>query len=97
MNFVIKNLYIFQSTLGIVNQKLHQLQQLTTESTNRPLTSNEARVTVNNNNEIITCVNQDFDPHEKEKRDHEFRCYCGRSFNLLRGLNTHWRTCFVGE
>ena len=46
---------------------------------------------------IITCINQDFDPHEKEKRDHEFCCYCGSSFNSLRGLNTHRRKCFVGE
>ena len=38
-----------------------------------------------------------FDPHENEKRDHEFSCYCGHSFNSLRGLNTHRRTCFVGE
>ena len=37
-----------------------------------------------------------FDPHENEKRDHEFSCYCGHSFNSLRGLNTHRRTCFVG-
>ena len=28
VNFVLKHLYIFQNTLGVVNQKLHQLQQL---------------------------------------------------------------------
>ena len=28
VNFVTKNLHIFQNTLGFVNQKLHQLQQL---------------------------------------------------------------------
>ena len=28
VNFVTKNLHIFQNTLGVVNQKLHQLQQL---------------------------------------------------------------------
>ena len=28
VNFVIKNLHIFQNALGVVNQKLHQLQQL---------------------------------------------------------------------
>ena len=63
---------------------------------NRSLISSESLVTVNDNNETITCVDQDLDP-ENEKSDHEFRCYCGRSFNSLRGLNTHRRTCFVGE
>ena len=77
--------------------KIISITTVGTESTNRPLTSNESRVTVNNKNEIITCVNQDFDPHEKEKGDHEFCCYCGRSFSSLRGLNIHRRTCFVGE
>ena len=77
--------------------KITSITTVATESTNRPLTSNESLVTVNNNNEIITCVNQDFDPHEKEKRDHEFCYYCGCSFNSLRGLNTHRRTCFVEE
>ena len=28
VNFVIKNLHIFQNALGVVNQKLNQLQQL---------------------------------------------------------------------
>ena len=77
--------------------KITSITTVATESTNRPLTSNESLVTVNNNNEIITCVNQDFDSHEKENRDHEFRCYCRCSFNSFRGLNTHRRTCFVGE
>ena len=76
--------------------KITSITTLATESTKRPLTSNESLVTVNNN-VIITCINQDFDPHEKEKRDHEFCCYCESSFNSLRGLNTHRRKCFVGE
>ena len=77
--------------------KTTSITSVARESTNRPLIFNESLVTVNSNNEIITCVNQDFDPHEKEKRDHEFRCYCRRSFNSLRRLDTHRRTCFVGE
>ena len=77
--------------------KVTSITAVATESTNRSLTSSESLVTVNNNNEIITRVNQDLDPHENENRDHEFRCYCGRSFDSLRGLNTHRRTCFVGE
>ena len=77
--------------------KITSITTVATESTNRSLTSNKSIVAVNNNNEIITCVNQGFDLHEKEKGDHEFRRYCGRSFNSLKGLNTHRRTCFVGE
>ena len=38
---------------------------------------------------MITRVNQDFDSHENNKRDHEYRCCCGSSFKLLRGLNSH--------
>ena len=46
---------------------------------------------------MINSANQDFDPLANEKCNQEFCCYCGRSFNSLRGLNTHRRTCFVGE
>ena len=77
--------------------KITSIITVATESTNRSLTSNESLVTVNHNNEIITCVNQDFDPHENQKRNHEFRCYFGRSFNSLRELNTQRKMCFVGE
>ena len=42
-------------------------------------------------------MNQDTDPHESEKKDHKFRCYCGREFKLLRGSNTHRRSCFAGK
>ena len=75
--------------------KIILITKVATESTDRSLTSNGSLITVYNNNEITTCANQDFDVQVNEKRDHEFRCYCGRSFNLLRGLNTHRRTCFV--
>ena len=77
--------------------KITSITTVATGWTNRSLTSKESLVTVDNNNDIIACVNQDFDPHENEKRDHEFSCYIGRSFNSLRGLHTHRRTCFVGE
>ena len=46
---------------------------------------------------LITQVEYTFDPHENENKDHKFRCYCGREFNTLRGLNTHRRPCFVGK
>ena len=75
--------------------KIILITKVATESTDRSLTSNGSLVTVYNNNEITTCANQDFDVQVNEKRNHEFRCYCGRSLNLLRGLNTHRRTCFV--
>ena len=95
VNFVIKNL---SKHTWRCKSKITSITTVATESTNRPLTSNESLVTVNNNNnEITTWVNQDFDPHENKKPDHEFRCYCGRSFNSLRGFNIHRRTCFVAE
>ena len=40
-------------------------------------------------------MKQDIDPHENEKKDHKFCCYCGREFKSFRGLNTHKRSCFV--
>ena len=46
---------------------------------------------------LITQVENTFDPLENENKDHKFRCYCGREFNTLRGLNTHRRSCFVGK
>ena len=46
---------------------------------------------------LITQVEYTFDPHENENKDHKFRCYYGREFNTLRGLNTHRRPCFVGK
>ena len=32
-----------------------------------------------------------------KKKDHKFRCYCGREFKSFRALNTHRRLCFVGK
>ena len=46
---------------------------------------------------LITQVENTFDPLENENKDHKFRCYCGREFNTVRGLNTHRRSCFVGK
>ena len=51
---------------------------------------------LNNNNVLITQIENTFDPHENEN-EHKFRCYCGREFNTLRGLNTHRRSRFVGK
>ena len=50
----------------------------------QPLSPNVTIVTRNNNNGVITQVNQDTDPHEKEKKHHKFRCYCGREFKSFR-------------
>ena len=63
----------------------------------QPLSPNATVVTQNDNNGVITQVNKDIDPHVNKKKDNKFRCYCGREFKSLRGLNTHWRTCFVGK
>ena len=39
--------------------------------------------------------NNDFDPHENEKKDRMFKCYCGREFTTVRGLNVHKRSCHI--
>ena len=53
---------------------------------------------LNNNNLLITQVENTFDPHENENKEHKFICYSGREFNtLIKGLNTHRRSCFVGK
>ena len=62
-----------------------------------PLSSKATVVTQNENNEVITQVNQDIDPHENEKKVCKFRCYCGREFKSVRGLNTHRRSYFLGK
>ena len=69
----------------------------TIETNNQSLSPNTSFATQNNNNDLITQVENIFDPHEKEDKDHIFRCYCGREFNTFRCLNTHKRSCFVGK
>ena len=29
------------------------------------------------------------------KKEHHYHCYCGREFTILRGLNTHKRSCNI--
>ena len=69
----------------------------TIETNNQSLSPNTSLATQNNNNDLITQVENTFDPHGNEDKEHKFRCYCGREFNTLRGLNTHRRSCFVGK
>ena len=61
----------------------------------QPLSTNATVPTQNDNNGVITQANQDIDPHENEKKDHKFCCYCGHEFKSLRVLNTHTQICFV--
>ena len=61
-----------------------------------PVTQEQSIANVND--EIIgdsENVCNDYDPHEKDKDEYNFRCYCGREFTSLRGLNTHRRCCYV--
>ena len=57
----------------------------------QPLSPDATVVAQNDNNGVVTQVNQDIDPHENEKKDHKFRCYCGPEFKSLKGLKTQWR------
>ena len=38
---------------------------------------------------------KDYNPHENENKDIQYRCYC--EFNTYRGLMTHRQSCFVLE
>ena len=49
-----------------------------------------------NGNQEIELSNYDHDPNEK-KKELPFKCYCGRYFETLRGLNVHRRSCFITE
>ena len=70
---------------------------VTIETNNQSLSPNTSLATQNNSNVLITQVENTFETHENENKEHKFRCYCGREFNTLRGLNTHRRSCFVGK
>ena len=50
-------------------------------------------VLLNTTNCNVDKRNNDFDPHENEKKDRMFKCYCGREFTTVRGLNVHKRSC----
>ena len=63
----------------------------------QPLSPKATVVTQNENNGVIMQVNQDIDPHDNEKKVNKFRRYCGREFKLVRGLNTHRRSYFLGK
>ena len=45
----------------------------------------------------IDTRNYDYDHHGTEKERNSFMCYCGREFHSLRGLNTHRRSCYIGD
>ena len=64
------------------------------ETNNESLSPNTSLATQNNSNVLITQVENTFEPHENENKEHKFRCYCGREFYTL---NTHRRLCFVGK
>lgn len=49
----------------------------------------------NGENNPSQLFNNDYDPHEDDKKDRCYRCYCGRVFNSLRGFNIHRRTCNI--
>ena len=67
------------------------------ETNNQSIFPNTSLATQNNNNDLITQAENTFDPHGNENKEHKFRCYRGREFNTLRGLNTHRRSCIVKE
>ena len=69
----------------------------TIETNNQLLSPNTPLATQNNGNVLVTEVENNVDPHENENKDQKFRCYYGREFNFLEGLNTHRRSCFVGK
>ena len=52
-------------------------------------------VLLNTTNCNVDKRNYDFDPHENEKKDRMFKCYCGRDFTTVRGLNVHKRSCQI--
>ena len=45
----------------------------------------------------IDTRNYGYDPHGTEKERNSFMWYCGREFHSLRGLNTHRRSCYIGD
>ena len=47
-----------------------------------------------NSNKEINVTNYDDDLNDN-KKELPFRCYCRRYFESLRGLNVHWRSCFI--
>ena len=67
---------------------------VTIETNNQSLSPNTSLATQKNSNVLITQVENTFEPHENENKEHKFRCYCGREFYTL---NTHRRSCFVGK
>ena len=51
-------------------------------------------VTSNHKAMPVNLFNNEYDPHKSEETDHHYRCYCGREFTTLRGLNIHRRFFF---
>ena len=56
------------------------------ETNNQSLSPNTSLVTQNNNNVLITQVENTFDPYENENKEYKFRCYCVREFNTRRPI-----------
>ena len=69
----------------------------TIETNNQSLSSNISLANQNNNNVLITQVENTFDPHGNENKESKFRCYRECEFSTLRSLNTHRRSYFVGK
>ena len=61
------------------------------------LTQSNSIVNNTNSQVNIDTRNYDYDPHEAENERNLFMCYCAREFHFLRGLNTRWRSCYVGD
>ena len=55
---------------------------------------NFSNIVANLNNKIRNIDKRSYNPHEQ---NNDVQCYCGKIFNLYRGLNTHRRTCYVGS
>ena len=49
-----------------------------------------------NSSQEINLSNYNYDPNDN-KKELPFRCYCGRYFESLRGLNIHCCSCFITD
>ena len=88
------NRHIWRCSARVINRD--RLVETSSEinSSNDVLSQSNSILTTNLNNSNVES-NKDYDPHENEKEERKFRCYCGREFNTLRGLNTHRRSCHI--
>ena len=67
----------------------------TIETNNHLLSPNTPLATQNDNNELITQVENTFDPHENDNKGQKLRCYCAGEFNTLKVI-FHSAKIFAG-